>query len=227
MPGQQLALHVNFRSDPGVISISEETGWGVTLVGDTGSDPQGFALNPAESATTPNNGQFYLQGQAVTERDRSGLFDLGGLDDSEELVYTVPEDGIYKVNGMMVVYYLGKEGYGDSNNWFSFMVAVNGEWDDKNGEAAGSDENNGAWSTERDLKPNYDTFAAGSHFSLKKGTCCATPTTRTYKRTSDIDLLSASFLVNSRTLMGCSDSTGGRRAPSAPSRFSSKLPHLC
>ena len=41
----------------------------------------------------------------------------------------------------------------------------------------------------------------------------------------NIDDSSTSFFVNSRTLMGCRN--GGRRTPSVPSRFGSKLPHLC
>ena len=50
-------------------------------------------------------------------------------------------------------------------------------------------------------------------------------------RTSDnIDDSSASFFDNSSTLMGCTPtpfSKGGRRTPSAPPRFGSKLPQIC
>ena len=39
---------------------------------------------------------------------------------------------------------------------------------------------------------------------------------------------STSFFVDSRTLMGCTDLLGsGVGTPPVPSRFSSKLPHLC
>ena len=48
------------------------------------------------------------------------------------------------------------------------------------------------------------------------------------KAGENIDDSSTSFFVNSRTLMGCTGPrNGGRRTPSVPSRFGSKLPHLC